>query len=324
MLAWSCFGLDIHSLKEAPYDTIPIRIKVYLLHLASLGLGLGEAEQLNTELISLLRHIGVLGSAGTWNHTLKSSEGSFRTEERAAVSLWMGRSQKRLSSLVILCDQTRCFCGMGQATWDLHCDWAYEVEPTMDLGMVCRYQTHFLTIASLEDVMGGHAVLAFIHHRRRLAVDTTPSKVLIYSGEAILSYSSRYRPDGLCDVYLRASRFSRLNLGKPQTNFAHYFSDTHRLLVVPAKYGLPTPLYAFFFLQGHFWHAWEAWASTSSPRAFESMDTAKISWGPSSLTPPSWGGLLMHINTERTGSSNLQTNSDSILKTILLASNGAT
>ena len=35
-----------------------------------------------------------------------------------------------------------------------------KVEPNIDLGMVWSYQTNFLSISSLEDVMGGHAELA--------------------------------------------------------------------------------------------------------------------------------------------------------------------
>jgi hypothetical protein len=67
-----------------------------------------------------------------------------------------------------------------------------KVEPNIDLGMVWSYQTNFLSISSLEDVMGGHAVLAFILTIGGVwHIITSPfgpfKKILIYSNKRNVS-----------------------------------------------------------------------------------------------------------------------------------------
>ena len=168
------------------------------------------------------------------------------------------------------------------------------VEPNIDLGMVWGYQTNFLTISSLEDVMGGHAVLAFILTIGGVwHIISSPfgpfKKVLIYNGESILSYSLA----GIALMGFVTAIWCAQNTtiypvelyGAPlKLNFAFspYFTDTSTLpgdAHTARAWLANTHFYlAFFFLQGHLWHA--LWGMgfnfKSGVTGFESMDKAKI------------------------------------------------
>ena len=170
-----------------------------------------------------------------------------------------------------------------------------KVEPNIDLGMVWGYQTNFLSISSLEDVIGGHAVLAFILTIGGVwHIISSPfgpfKKVLIFSGEAILSYSLA----GIALMGFVTSIWCAQNTTIYPTElygealklnfaFSPYFSDTVTLAgeAHTARAWLAnTHFYlAFFFLQGHFWHALRSMGFNfkNVSQALENMDTAKIS-----------------------------------------------
>ena len=68
------------------------------------------------------------------------------------------------------------------------------VQPHVDLATIWAYQTSFLSISSLEDVIGGHVVIAFMLTFGGVWHILVPPfafarRLLVFSGESILSYS---------------------------------------------------------------------------------------------------------------------------------------
>ena len=256
---------------------------ILLPHLAGLGFGYdGVGTQLDQQPYIAIAafHLvssAVLGAAGLW-HTLRAPKDLGEAEGRANKFDFAWDDPKKLSFIL---GHHLIFLGLGAIAF---VEWAkhhgiYDaalgavrtVEPNIDLGMVWGYQTNFLSISSLEDVMGGHAVLAFaltiggVWH-----IISSPfgpfKKVLIFNGESILSYSLA----GLALMGFVTAIWCAQNTtiypvelyGEPlklQFAFSPYFSDTAQLTgdAHTARAWLAnTHFYlGFFFLQGHFWHA---------------------------------------------------------------------
>ena len=280
---------------------------ILLPHLASLGLGLGEAGTIaDTEPYIAIAafHLvssAVLGAAGIW-HTLRAPKDRSEAEGRAGKFHFEWDDPKKLTFIL---GHHLIFLGLGviafvewakrHGIYDTAIGAVRKVEPNIDLSMVWGYQTHFLTINSLEDVMGGHAVLAFILTIGGVwHIISSPfgpfKKVLIYSGEAILSYSLA----GIALMGFVTSIWCAQNTTiypvefygealKLNFAFSPYFSDTASVIGdghTARAWLANTHFYlAFFFLQGHFWHALRSMGFNfkSVSKAFESMDTAKIS-----------------------------------------------
>ena len=281
---------------------------ILLPHLAGLGLGLGEGGVIiNTEPYIAIAafHLvssAVLGAAGIW-HTLRAPKDLSEAEGRASKFHFEWDDPKKLTFIL---GHHLIFLGLGviafvewaqrHGIYDTAIGAVRKVEPNIDLAMVWGYQTNFLSISSLEDVIGGHAVLAFILTIGGVwHIISSPfgpfKKVLIFSGEAILSYSLAgiaLMEGGLLPVsgVHKIQLFTQQNFGEAlKLNFAFspYFSDTVTLAgnAHTARAWLAnTHFYlAFFFLQGHFWHALRSMGFNfkSVSQAFENMETAKIS-----------------------------------------------
>lgn len=167
--------------------------------------------------------------------------------------------------------------------------------------MVWNHQADFLSISSLEDVMGGHAFLAFFlitggafHIATKQFGEYTEFKGKgLLSAESILSYSLA----GVAYCAFVAAFWCSTNTTvyptdlygevlKLQFDFAPYFADTASDLpadVHTARAWLANSHFflGFFYLQGHLWHALRGMGFDFKRvgKAFDNMENAKITAG---------------------------------------------
>jgi chlorophyll a/b binding light-harvesting protein PcbE len=179
-----------------------------------------------------------------------------------------------------------------------------QVEYNLNLNAIWNHQFDFLAIDSLEDVMGGHAFLAFAeilggaHHIATkmgsglLGEYTEFKGKNVLSAEAILSWSLA----GIGWMAIIAAFWCATNTtvypeawyGEPlalKFGISPYWVDTANMDGVvsghTSRAWLSNVHYylGFFFLQGHLWHAIRAlgFDFKSIPNAIGNLDNAKIS-----------------------------------------------
>jgi len=309
-----CFAAGGSTLWElARYNPeIPMghQSSIFLAHLASLGIGFDEAgvwtgAGVATIAIFHLIFSAVYGTAGLAHSLLFDpdlKDGPIPTTKKFKLE-W-----DNPDNLTFILGHHLIFFGVA-CIWFV--EWARihgiydpavgairQVEYDLNLSHIWDHQFDFLTIDSLEDVMGGHAFLAFLqitggafHIATKQVGEYTKFKGSgLLSAEAILSWSLA----GIGWMAVVAAFWCAQNttvypiewFGEPlalKFGISPYWIDT-----VDLPNGAHTSrawlsnvhyYFGFFFIQGHLWHALRAMGFDFKrvTNALSNLDTASVS-----------------------------------------------
>tara|TARA_Y100001968_G_scaffold183133_1_gene167738 strand:- start:10055 stop:11095 length:1041 start_codon:yes stop_codon:yes gene_type:complete len=266
---------------------------IFLAHLASIGIGFDETGTIwtgaNVASVAIVHLIAsmVYGAGGLLHSVYFDSEmqNSDVTQARKFKLEW-----NNPKNMTFILGHHLIFLGVANiqfvewarihGIYDVAQGAVRQVEYNLNLNAIWNHQFDFLSINSLEDVMGGHAFLAFLmisggalHIAQRTGEYTKYKGAGILSAEAILSFSLA----GIGWMAIVAAFWCAQNTTVYPTEFygdpliqkftiAPYWIDSGDFSDSSAFFGHSTRAaltnvhyyFGFFFIQGHLWHALRA------------------------------------------------------------------